>query len=51
MKDKLQDIMLKVRYNMTVVHIVNRLEKDMLDIVSKNIIEKMRIIEDINIIY
>ena len=50
MKDKLYTVMRKVRYNMPVVHIVNKLEKGMLDIVSKNIIEKMEIIEDINII-
>lgn len=51
MKDKLYNIMRKARYNMPVVHIVNKLEKDILDIVSKNIIQNDKfIIEDINTI-
>lgn len=52
MKDnKLYKIMRKVRYNMPVVHIVNKLDKDILDIASKNIIENNKlIIENMNII-
>lgn len=51
MKDKLYTVMRKARYNMPVVHIVNKLEKAILDIVSKNIIQNDKFtIEDINII-
>ena len=46
MKDKLYSVMRKVRYNMPVVHMVNKLDKDILNSGSKYIIE----IEDINII-
>jgi len=51
MKDKLHDIMLKVRYNMPVVHIVRKLDKDIINSGSKYIIENDKvIIEDMNII-
>lgn len=46
MKDKLYSVMRKVRYNMPVVHMVNKLDKDILNSGSKYIIE----IEEINII-
>jgi hypothetical protein len=51
MKDKLYTVIRKARYNMSVVHMDNKLEKDILDIVSKNIIQNDKfIIEDMNII-
>lgn len=46
MKDKLHKIIRKLRYNMPVVHMVNKLDKDILNSGSKYIIE----IEEINII-
>jgi hypothetical protein len=49
--DKLLKILHKARYNMPVVYIVNKLDKDILDIASKNIIENNKlIIENMNII-
>ena len=51
MKDKLYTVMRKARYNMPVVHIVNKLEKNILNSGSKYIIENDKlIIEDMNII-
>ena len=51
MKDKLHGIIRKARYNMPVVHIVRKLDKDILNSGSKYIIENDKlIIEDMNII-
>lgn len=51
MKDKLHTVMLKTRYNMPVVHMVNKLDRDILNSGLKYIIENQNlIIEDINII-
>lgn len=49
--DKFHKIMLKARYNMPLVHMVNKLDKDILNSGSKYIIENDKfIIEDMNII-
>ena len=51
MKDNLHKIMRKARYNMPVVHMDNKLDKDILTMVSKSIIQNDKfIIEDMNII-
>lgn len=52
MKDKFHKIMWKARHNMPVVRMVNKLDKDILNIASKSIIENDKlIIEEINIIF
>ena len=51
MKDKLHKIIRKLRYNMPVVHMVNKLDKDIIGMVSKYTIDYDKfIIDDINII-
>ena len=51
MKDKFHKIMRKARYNMPVVCMVNKLDKDIINSGSKYIIENDKlIIEDMNII-
>lgn len=49
--DKFHKILLKVRYNMPVVYEVNKLDKYMLSVVSRDLLENDKlVIENINII-
>lgn len=49
MKDKVYKAMLKARYNMPVVYFVRELDKHILDMVSRTILENDKfIIEDFN---
>lgn len=50
--DKFHKILLKARYNMPVVYKINKLDKYILSMVSRNILENDKfVIESINIIF
>lgn len=49
--DRFHKILLKARYNMPVVYEVNKLDKYMLSVISRNILENDKlVIENLNII-